>query len=39
MVPEYLIRNLDLFRPGEYTVVSDKNEVIPIAEEEEEGKE
>ena len=37
MVPEYLKKNLDLFRAEEYTVVSDKNAVVPLVEEEEEG--
>ncbi len=37
MVPEYLKKNLDLFRAEEYTVVSDQNAVVPLIEEEEEG--
>lgn len=37
MIPEYLRRNLDLFQTGEYTIVSDKDEVILITEEEKEG--
>ena len=37
MIPEYLKRNLDLFRTGEYTIVSERDEVISIIEEESEG--
>ena len=28
MIPEYLKRNLDLFRTGEYTIVSEQNGVM-----------
>ena len=38
MIPEYLMKNLDLFRNGEYSLVMNKGEVLFLEEDAEEGK-
>ena len=38
MIPEYLKKNLDLFRAGEYSLVLNKGETVFIEEDAEEGR-